>query len=140
MLCDDLVFGSKVTATGSAHGVRVAVARTPAGAIAKLGGAGCLIVDLHLPGLDVAALMTQVRAAGGVTVIAFGSHVDVETLKAARKAGCDQVLPRSQFVVELETKLAEWGRGEPAGGCPEGDRDPGGSRRRFTRWSRPPQS
>lgn len=114
MLCDDLVFGSKVTATGRAHGVPVAVARTPAGAVAKLPGVGCLIVDLHLPGLDVAALMAEVRAAGEVKVIAFGSHVDVETLKAARRAGCDLVMPRSQFVVELETKLAEWGRGEPA--------------------------
>jgi CheY-like chemotaxis protein len=113
MLCDDLVFGSKVTATGRAHGVPVAVARTPAGAVARLPGAGCLIVDLHLPGLDVAALMAEVRA-HPVKVIAFGSHVDVETLKAARRAGCDQVMPRSQFVIELETKLAEWGRGEPA--------------------------
>ena len=33
--------------------------------------------------------------------IAFGSHVDTVALAAARDAGCDPVLPRSKFTVEL---------------------------------------
>lgn len=108
LLCDDLLFGSKVTTTGRAYGIPVAVARTPAGAVAKAAAATCLIVDLHLEGLDVSALLAGVRAAGVARVIGFGSHVDVETLKAARRAGCDAVMPKSQFTAELETKLAEW--------------------------------
>lgn len=108
LLCDDLLFGSKVTTTGRAHGIPVAVARTPAAAVAKAADAGCVIVDLHLDGLDVGKLVADLRATRTVRVIGFGSHVDVETLKAARRAGCDLVMPRSQFNSELETKLAEW--------------------------------
>ncbi len=114
IVCDDLMFTSKVTATARAHGLTAAVARTPADAARKAAGVGCVIVDLHLPGLDVPALLGELRAAGSrAAVIGFGSHVDVETLKAARAAGCDRVLPRSQFVRELEAKLPEWA-GEPS--------------------------
>jgi len=41
-------------------------------------------------------------------IIAYGSHVDVATLKRAREAGCDRVMPRSQFVEELPTALISW--------------------------------
>lgn len=108
LLCDDLLFGSKVTATGRAHGLAVVVARTPAQAVAKAAGAGCVLVDLHHAGLDLAVLLADLRAAGVKRVIAFGSHVDAELLKAARRAGCDLVMPRSQFSAELEAKLVEW--------------------------------
>lgn len=108
LLCDDLLFGSKVTATGRAHGIPVAVARTPAAAVAKAADAACVIVDLHLDGLNVEALLGELRATRPVRVIGFGSHVDVETLKSARRAGCDLVMPKSQFSAELESKLAEW--------------------------------
>jgi CheY-like chemotaxis protein len=108
LLCDDLLFGSKVTATGRAHGIPVAVARTPAAAAAKAAGSACVILDLHMSGLELPKLLAEVRAAGVVRVIGFGSHVDVDTLKAARRAGCDVVMPKSQFTQELEAKLAEW--------------------------------
>jgi CheY-like chemotaxis protein len=108
LLCDDLLFGSKVTTTGRAHGIPVVVARTPTAATAKAADAVCVIVDLHMSGLDLPALLAGVRAAGATRVIGFGSHVDVDTLKAARRAGCDAVMPKSQFTAELETKLAEW--------------------------------
>ncbi|MCU0702791.1 MAG: hypothetical protein MUF18_02250 [Fimbriiglobus sp.] len=111
LLCDDLLFGSKVTATGRAHAIPVLVARTPTAAVAKATEAVCVIVDLHLNGLDLPALLADLRSVRPVKVIGFGSHVDVETLKAARRAGCDVVMPKSQFTAELETKLAEWAAG-----------------------------
>ena len=43
--------------------------------------------------------------AAGVRVIGFGSHVDVARLKAARAAGCDEVLPRSAFFEGLDAKF-----------------------------------
>jgi len=114
ILCDDLMFTSKVTATGRAAGVAVVVART-AGAVVRQAGANppaCVFVDLHNPGLHLEQLLTELRAGCPAMprVIGFGSHVDVETLKAARKAGCDQVMPRSQFSEQLEAKLAEWAK------------------------------
>ena len=39
-------------------------------------------------------------------LIAYGSHVDVAALQAARDAGCDVVLPRSAFVQRLTQLLA----------------------------------
>ncbi len=108
IVCDDLMFTSKVTATARAHGLTAAVARTPADAARKAPPAGCVIVDLHLPGLDLPQLLADLRAGSRAAVIGFGSHVDVEMLKAARAAGCDRVMPRSQFVKELEAKLPEW--------------------------------
>lgn len=108
LVCDDLLFGSKVTATSRAHGLVVATARTPAAAVTKAAGAACALIDLHLPELDLPKLLPALRDAGVSRVIGFGSHVDVEALKAARRAGCDQVMPRSQFSQELESRLAEW--------------------------------
>ena len=45
----------------------------------------------------------------GARVVGYGSHVDAARLKAARKAGCDEVLPRSAFFEGLETRLRVWG-------------------------------
>jgi hypothetical protein len=68
----------------------------------------CVIVDLDQSGLDIAALVAAVKQAGPATVVGFGSHVATETLRAARAAGCDLVLPRSQFVQVLAADLPSW--------------------------------
>lgn len=108
LLCDDLLFASKVTATARAHGLAVAVCRDAArlSAATADGRPRCVLLDLHNPTLDLSAV-TAWKAAG-VRVIAFGSHVDVAALKAARAAGCDRVMPRSQFAAGLEDGLREW--------------------------------
>lgn len=38
-------------------------------------------------------------------IVAFGSHVDEEVLEAARRAGLDEVLPRSVFFRRLDRLL-----------------------------------
>jgi hypothetical protein len=58
--------------------------------------------------LEIATVVGLAHLEPRVNVIGFGSHVDVGTLKAARAAGCDHVLPRSQFVADLETQLPVW--------------------------------
>ena len=64
--------------------------------------ANVLVIDIGRPG-SVDAL----PALRGRRVVAFGSHVDRELLAAAREAGCDEVLPRSQFFSRLRDLLAE---------------------------------
>jgi CheY-like chemotaxis protein len=112
MLCDDLIFFSRVAATARAAGLVVKQARTAAAVLelARVQPPGGVVVDLHAEGLDVPALLAGLREACPVMprVVAFGSHVEAETLRAAREAGCDRVLPRSKFVRELETDLKEW--------------------------------
>jgi hypothetical protein len=94
----DLMDRSKVAAAGPA----VSFVPTPA-ALAEAAAAGDLaVVDLGRPGA-VDALPALV--ATGARVVAFGSHVDRETLAAARAAGCEEVLPRSAFFRDLQSLL-----------------------------------
>ena len=112
MLCDDLMFTSKVTATARAQGLTVVAVRSAAQVVAHAQALppACVIVDLHNPDLDLPALLAALRAACPTMprVIAYGSHVNKELLKAAQAAGCDMVLPRSRFVATLEADLAAW--------------------------------
>lgn len=63
-------------------------------------GADLVVVDLSRPGVLGAVGSIETRTVG------FGSHVEPEMLAAARAAGCDEVLPRSQFFRRLTTLLA----------------------------------
>jgi hypothetical protein len=100
-LVRDLMFSSRITATARAAGVVVLVVRD----VQKLPGqAGrLLIADLNLDGAVPAA--EQWKAQQQRPVFGFVSHVDAETIAAARQAGLDQVMPRSQFVQILPELL-----------------------------------
>jgi CheY-like chemotaxis protein len=112
LLCDDLIFTSKVTGTAKALGLAVTAARTPEALVglARKAPPACVILDLHHPRLDLPALLAQLREACPAMprVVGYGSHVEVETLKAAREAGCDPVWPRSKFVEALPEALPAW--------------------------------
>lgn len=106
ILGDDLIFTSKIVATARANGVIAISAKTSADAINKreINNAKSIIVDLNLPGLNIEEFVLAAKC----KVIGYGSHVDVESLKAARKAGCQAVMPRSQFVELIETHITDW--------------------------------
>jgi CheY-like chemotaxis protein len=112
MLCDDLIFFSRVSGAARAAGLSVRMVRTAADllAAARQAAPRGVIVDVHNPGLDLPALLAELKEACPTMprVIAYGSHVEAAVLRAARAAGCDRVMPRSQFVEELEGKIAEW--------------------------------
>ncbi len=109
LLCDDLIFTSRVTGTARALGLEVRAARDVPGLLelARQERPACVIVDLHNPGLDLAALLKELGEPLP-RVVAYGSHVEAVTLHAARLAGCDPVLPRSRFVEELPAALPGW--------------------------------
>src|SRR5262245_9327895 len=112
LLCDDLLFTSRITGTAGVLGLTLQGVKSAAAlqAAVQNGTPRCVIVDLHNPGLVIAELVDWLRQQCDPMprLIAYGSHVDTATLKAARTAGCDVVLPRSKFVEELPDKLAEW--------------------------------
>ena len=61
-----------------------------------------LIFDLNCRSCDPVALIREIRSRGVATpMIAFVSHVQVDLLKAAQEAGCDQVVARSYFAAQL---------------------------------------
>lgn len=107
VLCDDLIFASRIVGAGRAVNVPVRHIRnlndldreTPA----------CAMIDLHFPGLDIQTQVLRLKSLDPPAfLVGFGSHVDAATLKAAREAGCDLVWPRSKFVEELEVSLPIW--------------------------------
>jgi hypothetical protein len=94
LLTRDLLFRSKLDAiVASAGATRT---RTPT-------DCGLAVVDLSLPDWESAARELRDRA---IPVLAFGSHVDVESLRRARALGAEAV-PNSQ----VERRLAELLRG-----------------------------
>src|SRR4051794_8089307 len=122
LLCDDLIFTSRVTGTAQALGLRVQAARSADALVelARRAPPACVIVDLHNPGLDLGALLARLAEACPAMprVVAYGSHVEAATLHAARQAGCEVVLPRSKFVEELPEALPGRLGGAPEGRCP----------------------
>jgi CheY-like chemotaxis protein len=69
--------------------------------------ANTLIVDLSMPSLDLAGLVSRLNPNknSGKRIVAFGPHVHEQRLAAAREAGCDLVVSRGQFFSQLETIL-----------------------------------
>ena len=112
ILCDDMIFTSRVTGTARALGLEASSAKSPERLmeLARSNVPDCVIVDLANPGLEIQAFIHELRAMGTkpLRVIAFGSHVDTASLKAARSAGFDLVLPRSKFTEELGKSLTAW--------------------------------
>jgi CheY-like chemotaxis protein len=112
LLSDDLIFTSRVVGTARDLGLMVTAARS-ADVLLRLAGQSpptCVIVDLQNPGLDLTGLLDDLRAfcRPMPRVVAYGSHVDASSLRAAREAGCDPALPRSRFVEQLAADLPGW--------------------------------
>src|SRR5262245_42004128 len=104
LLSDDLIFSSRITGTARDLGFQVLAARSWSEfmQLAAQPTPRCVIVDLANPGLNVAELVKHFRTMESRPfIVGYGSHVDAATLKAARDAGCDLVLPRSKFVQDL---------------------------------------
>ncbi|HEX5479627.1 MAG TPA: hypothetical protein VFY79_07900 [Dehalococcoidia bacterium] len=121
----DLLFQSRIDGALRALGI----AWDAVGPGADAGGgereAGLLVVDLQAEGVDAPALVRGAKARGGV-VLAFGRHTDAAALRAARDAGADIVVARSQLAEELPELLdrllaaAGWtGAGGARGGVDE---------------------
>lgn len=113
VLSDDLIFASRVTGTAEASRLSAKVCRTADEVIEHVSQErpDCVILDLAHPGLAVVDLVSRLRTLEPTPrIVAYGPHVDSAMLKAARQAGCDLVLTRSQFVERLPQELPAWAR------------------------------
>ncbi len=112
LLSRDLIFTSKVTGTASALGHQVAVAGQVAQAMAMIEESGPQVVFVDLAAGELVASPALLRyrgvAAAGTPFLAFGSHVDVDALAEAARAGCDPVMPRSRFTNELPALIRRY--------------------------------
>jgi len=107
-LTNDLMFSSQVMGAAAKLGLKLHLAANSEDAVAKLTSQCRLVlVDLTLPGLDLPAVVAAARAtAPAAQVVAFGPHVDEQTLAAAEKAGAHLVLSRGQFHREYAQLVA----------------------------------
>src|SRR5262245_26461392 len=111
LLCDDLIFTSRIVGTGRDLSLELRSAKTIPALFeqAHKQPPSCVILDLSLAGSEIAFTVEQLRQIAPLArIVAYGSHVDAATLKASRDAGCDPVLPRSQFVERLPMDLPGW--------------------------------
>ena len=91
----DLMDRSKVAAAGDC----VFVSR-PGDLAGRCSSADLVVVDLTRPGV------VDVLAGLDARVIGFANHTSRDVMEAARAAGCEQVLPRSDFFAQIDELLA----------------------------------
>ncbi|MGH7814900.1 MAG: hypothetical protein ACREQI_12965 [Candidatus Binataceae bacterium] len=107
-LVRDLFFRTKIDAVASAVGVEVAYASSIEAAAKQCAALKPAIIfaDLSDASFPAAETAATIRAsAPGARLIGFASHVDLKPLKAAREAGFDLTLSRSEFTEQLPELL-----------------------------------
>ena len=132
LLSNDLLISSQVKAAATGRGWQVSTVGTVDDLPEQIrdGMPRLVLVDLSLPGLDVARVVGLVQEAEGRSgpVVAFGPHVQTARLTAAADAGCDRVLTRGQLIGRLGEILGDYLASEPPS-CgehpPPPDNDPG---------------
>jgi PleD family two-component response regulator len=104
---DDLLFSVKIqTAAKSLDGVAVFFERSPDMILPRIREKrpSLVIFDLNSRKMDPLGAITAMKAdtdLKDVRTLGFVSHVDSDTIAAARAAGIDQVLARSAFAAQL---------------------------------------
>jgi CheY-like chemotaxis protein len=109
---DDLFFVSKLQETARLVGAQLAIVRAAAFHLDDLRRQkpALIIFDLNTTSGNAAELIRQLKSDAElkeIPVVAFFSHVQVELQRAAQEAGCDQILPRSQFTATLPQLLRQ---------------------------------
>ena len=112
LLSDDMILSSRITGAAQALGLMVTAVKSAENLVvqAKERAPTCVIVDLSHPEVQIQELIRELQevCSPSPRLVAYGSHVDAATLREAREAGCDVVLPRSAFVEQLAKSLPQW--------------------------------
>ena len=115
---DDLFFRSKVRTTAKHLGIEITFAATTDEMVAQAKSLQptLVIFDLNSSKMDAIATIASLKADAATSdlrAIGFASHVHTELIAAARKAGADDVLPRSAFAGRL-AEILQAGAAKPA--------------------------
>jgi len=106
-LMDDLFFQMKLMETAKHLGVVLKVAANGDALLWLLDPATKLvIVDLNARSEPLVVIQRLRAAEENLRVVAFLSHVQRELAAQAQAAGCDEVMPRSQFTQNLSSILS----------------------------------
>lgn len=103
---DDLFFQMKVAETAKRLGLELKVAASGDALLALLEPTPKLvIIDLNARQQPIETIKRIRAEKNGVRMLGFLSHVQTELAAEARKAGCDEVMPRSAFTQNLAAIL-----------------------------------
>ncbi len=107
LMVPDLMFGTRIEDTARALGYEVQNVAPNADFR--------MVVDEARPELVVLTFdrtgdawekLASTAHAKGISVLAFGSHMNVDAFKRARELGCDQVVANSRMSAEMSKLLA----------------------------------
>ncbi len=102
----DLMFGTRIEDTARHLGYTIHMLAPGQDAGAAMAGQEptLVVVALDAPGWEH---VVRAGKQAGARVLAFGSHKNVDLLRAAKEAGCDEVLARSRMAAELPELLTK---------------------------------
>ena len=105
-ILDDLMFSSKIKAAARQIGASVSIARSFDAALTEMRAQppSLVILDLNNPRTDPLGIVRAMKSDAGLAAIptvGFASHVEVDVIDAARKAGVSEVMARSMFTERL---------------------------------------
>jgi DNA-binding NarL/FixJ family response regulator len=108
---DDFLFRSKIRAVAKHVNAEIVFAQTPDEILAQARALkpSLVIIDLNSAKANPVETITALKQdpeLAGMRAIGFASHVHADLIAAARRAGADQVLPRSAFAGNLADILA----------------------------------
>ncbi|WP_031496082.1 response regulator [Bryobacter aggregatus] len=102
---DDLMFAVKIDSAAKQNSIGVVYAKTLEDALAKAKAQPVLVlIDLNHNKLDPIEIVRAFKAdeeLKKISMLGFISHVDGQRKQEAVEAGCDSVVPRSAFSVNL---------------------------------------
>ena len=103
---DDLLFSVKISTAAKSIGAEVYFERTPGMALPRIKEKqpSLVIFDLNSMKLNPLGIITELKSDPStrrIRTLGFVSHVQTETIEAARQAGIDEVLARSAFADRL---------------------------------------
>ncbi len=109
---DDVMVASRIETTARHLGYEVRYARTPTELSAGLDESPALVMmATHQTRVPWEALLQQIRERGDAPpVLAFGSHVDIETRQRAKLAGATRWVANSRMAADLPGLIAEMAR------------------------------
>jgi DNA-binding NarL/FixJ family response regulator len=110
---DDLFFIGKLAGTAKQVGATLQTTSANKFSLETLRDVkpALVIFDLNAASAPAAELIRQLKSDAelrGTPVIGFFSHVQVELMRAAQEAGCDEVMPRSKFTAVLPDLLRQF--------------------------------
>lgn len=108
----DIFFSAKINEAAKRAGVTLQYVTTEKDLLEKAAADPALIIfDLNFEAVRPIELIRKLKGTGAlkhISLLSYVSHVQTDLKKLAREAGCDTVIPRSAFSMNLRQILVRY--------------------------------